>query len=270
MANNFTFWHNYSGSWFFSSYWSPWTAYARNDSSESRLLSGIVFTFVSGNSGGQSFHVGGSSYLTANGSGCNMKCIARYGNNSTESELVIIPPTKYTNITGNLGNNMQCWFTPRPGPAHTFYFKNPISVPPKGVVTLQFYVVQWTGGGGSSGYPVLQVSSKDGLSEPTSFQVTFDLDGGYRTGGGALSQTVLNGKDAVPPTCEKIGYRFISWDKPYTSITANTTITALWEALPIWKYDGTKWVKCLVSKEFNGTDWKDIDTRKLEDTWKIL
>lgn len=270
MADNFRFWHNYDGSWFFSSYWDPWTAYAQNTTSETRVLSGVVFSFISGNSGGQSFHVGGSSYSVANGSGCKMRCVASYGSTSVQSSIIEIPPTTYTNITGDLSNNQACWFTPRPGPAHTFYFNTPLEVPANGQVTLNFYVTEWTGGGSSSGYPVIQVSSDDSISEPASFTVIFDLDGGTRTGGGALTQTVNNGSDAIPPNCEKTGHRFVEWDKPYTNITSNTTITAIWEALPIWRYNGTEWVRCLIAHEYTSNAWKDIDVRKLDDTWKIL
>lgn len=270
MANNFKFWHTYDGSWFFDTYWHPWTAYAQNTSSESKLLSGVVFTFVSGNSGGQSFHVGGSSFSVANGSGCKMKCVASYNGKTVESDIVNIPPTTHTNITGNLSNNQGCWFTPRPGPEHSFYFKDSLEVSSGGKITLNFTIVEWTGGGNSSGYPCIQVSSSDSMSEPASFTVTFDLDGGTRTGGGSLKQTVVNAGSAIPPTCEKSGYRFVKWDKPLTNITANTTIKAIWEALPIWQYDGSKWVRCLTAHEYDNSSWKDTDTRKLEETWKIL
>lgn len=270
MANRFTFWHDYNGGWFFESYWNPWTAYAQNMSSESSMLSGVVFTFVSGNSGGQSFHVGGSNYNIANGSGCKMKCVASYGNTSVESAVVQIPPTTESNIAGNILDNTQCYFTPRPGPEHTFYFNNPLQVPSGGKVTLQFYVTQWTGGGSSTGYPCIQVSSSDIISEPTSFLVEFDLNGGKRTGGGALSQTVLNGKDAIPPTCEKSGFKFIEWDKSYKNISANTTIAAVWQALPIWRYDGTKWVKYLQAHVYKDGIWQDANTYEFDNNWKTI
>lgn len=62
------------------------------------------------------------------------------------------------------------------------------------------------------------------------YTVTFDLDGGTRTGGGALTQQVVSGGDATPPTCTKSGYSFNGWSGSYTNVTSNRTITALWTA----------------------------------------
>ena len=62
------------------------------------------------------------------------------------------------------------------------------------------------------------------------YTVTFDLDGGTRTGGGALSQSVVHGGNATPPTCSRSGYTFAGWNGSYTNVTSNRTITAKWTA----------------------------------------
>jgi hypothetical protein len=63
------------------------------------------------------------------------------------------------------------------------------------------------------------------------YAVIFDLDGGVRTGGGALNQTIDHGAAAVAPTyTAPSGYRIadVPWDAPLTNITAAQTITALY------------------------------------------
>lgn len=62
----------------------------------------------------------------------------------------------------------------------------------------------------------------------TYYTVTFDLDGGTRTGGGALTQKIAHGDDATPPTCTRTGYSFDGWSGSYTNVTSNRTITAQW------------------------------------------
>lgn len=62
------------------------------------------------------------------------------------------------------------------------------------------------------------------------YTVTFDLAGGTRTGGGALTQSVASGGSATPPTCSRSGYRFAGWSGSYTNVTSNRTITARWTA----------------------------------------
>lgn len=66
---------------------------------------------------------------------------------------------------------------------------------------------------------------------PAAVIVTFNLNGGTRTGGGQLIQSVPIGGSATEPVCERIGYRFVGWDKPLSNITSDTTITAQWERL---------------------------------------
>lgn len=63
------------------------------------------------------------------------------------------------------------------------------------------------------------------------YTVTFDTNGGTRTGGGKLTQTISHGSSASAPTVTRAGYTFAGWDRSYSSITANTTITAKWTAI---------------------------------------
>lgn len=60
------------------------------------------------------------------------------------------------------------------------------------------------------------------------YTVTFNLNGGTRTGGGALSQSVVYGGNATPPACSKTGHTFDHWNGSYTNVTSNRTITAVW------------------------------------------
>jgi len=55
--------------------------------------------------------------------------------------------------------------------------------------------------------------------EPTTHAVTFNLNSGTRTGGGALSQTITAGQGATLPTFTRAGYDFTGW----TSSVANMT-----------------------------------------------
>lgn len=74
-----------------------------------------------------------------------------------------------------------------------------------------------------------------------SYTVTFDLQGGTYTGGGALVQTVEHGKNAVLPNDPTRSNRaFKGWSGKYTKITKNETVYALWEGSPVWilKSDG--------------------------------
>ena len=67
------------------------------------------------------------------------------------------------------------------------------------------------------------------------YTVKFDLAGGTHTGGGALTQTVTHGGNAtVPNNPTKANSTFKGWSGNYTNVTANTTITAMWNTSPIW------------------------------------
>lgn len=74
------------------------------------------------------------------------------------------------------------------------------------------------------------------LSAPAAnVTITFNLDGGTRTGGGALTQSVAIGGTATAPTCTRTQCNFVGWDKPLTNIQSSQTITAIWDY--IIKYD---------------------------------
>lgn len=66
----------------------------------------------------------------------------------------------------------------------------------------------------------------------TTYTVNFNLNGGTRTGGGALTQTVAHGASATAPIVTRSGYTLTGWDKPFSNVTANMTVTAQ------WSYDG--------------------------------
>lgn len=60
-----------------------------------------------------------------------------------------------------------------------------------------------------------------------SYSVTFNLDGGNRTGGGALTQTVNYGLAATAPLfTPPLGKTFSGWSTSFNAVTANLTVTA--------------------------------------------
>ncbi len=82
-------------------------------------------------------------------------------------------------------------------------------------------------------------STKSGTATVTvtqtkpSYTVTFNLNGGIRTGGGELTQIIASGGSATAPTVTRSNYTFIGWDKDFTNITSDLTVTA------IWRYNGS-------------------------------
>ena len=73
--------------------------------------------------------------------------------------------------------------------------------------------------------------------------VTFDPNGGTRTGGGALVQTINYGESVTnPPIVTKTNKAFKSWSRTYTNVTADITTVAIWDGCPIWIKTSTGWV----------------------------
>ncbi len=62
------------------------------------------------------------------------------------------------------------------------------------------------------------------------YTVTFSMNGGFRSGGGELIQLVPQGESAIPPGAYRSGHTFAGWDKAYTNVQANITVTALWSS----------------------------------------
>lgn len=70
------------------------------------------------------------------------------------------------------------------------------------------------------------------------YTVTFDLNGGMRTGGGALVQAIPYGGAAVAPVATKDGFTFTGWDKAFSAVTASLTVTAQWTLVEVDQADG--------------------------------
>jgi len=81
------------------------------------------------------------------------------------------------------------------------------------------------------------------------YVVTFNLNGGTRTGGGAVTQLVQSGNSAIAPYVYRNGYSFLQWDKPLGNIASDQTITAQWGA---WA-----WSEKAVPGTGTGFDWAD-------------
>ena len=60
------------------------------------------------------------------------------------------------------------------------------------------------------------------------YTVTFRPDGGTRTGGGTLNQTIPEGGKATAPIVERNGYTFKGWDKTFDNVTSDMIVTAQW------------------------------------------
>ena len=73
-----------------------------------------------------------------------------------------------------------------------------------------------------------------GTVQRANVTVTFNLDGGTRTGGGSLSQTISYGGSATAPTCIRDQCNFVRWDRSLSNITSDVTITAIWDYIIIY------------------------------------
>ena len=99
-----------------------------------------------------------------------------------------------------------------------------VAFPVNNVTGARTYWAKWTpeGGGPGTGGP-------GGPGGPgVTYTVTFDPDGGVRTGGGQLVQTVAAGAAAVAPVLRREGYTFDGWDSSFANVTEDITVTAQW------------------------------------------
>ena len=63
---------------------------------------------------------------------------------------------------------------------------------------------------------------------PQVSRVAFNFNGGVRIGGGAQVQAVPVGGSAIEPYVTRQGYVFLGWDVPFTYVTQNLDVNALW------------------------------------------
>ncbi len=77
-----------------------------------------------------------------------------------------------------------------------------------------------------------EIAAGGGGTEPPTptYTVTFNMNGGGRSGGGELIQLVPKGGSAIPPGAYRSGYTFAGWDRAYTNVQADITVTALWSS----------------------------------------
>lgn len=61
------------------------------------------------------------------------------------------------------------------------------------------------------------------------YDVTFDVNGGVRIGGGPLTQNIKYNDAAIAPIVEKTGSTFSGWSASFDHVTEQMTIKALWD-----------------------------------------
>jgi hypothetical protein len=93
------------------------------------------------------------------------------------------------------------------------------------------YPITISGGTATGNYAITSwINGTLTVSEQV-YTVIFDLNGGTRTGGGELIQTIVAGGAATAPTVTRSGYTFSGWDKTFDHITSDITVTALWSII---------------------------------------
>ncbi len=105
------------------------------------------------------------------------------------------------------------------------------SVKPKNGLTAGLYTatVNVTGENGlNKSLDVCFAVNSVSASPAITYTVSFDLNGGIRTGGGELTQTVAEGEAAIAPAVSRSGYTFAGWDKSFNNVTSNMTVIANW------------------------------------------
>lgn len=92
------------------------------------------------------------------------------------------------------------------------------------------------------GDATVRVTAEDGITQKTYtvhftleaappdavYTVTFNLNGGTRTGGGELTQAVAQGGSATAPAVARNGYTFTGWNKTFADVSSDLTVTAVW------------------------------------------
>ncbi|WP_417658063.1 Ig-like domain-containing protein, partial [Pseudidiomarina aestuarii] len=70
--------------------------------------------------------------------------------------------------------------------------------------------------------------------EVNSYTVTFELNGGTRSGGGELVQSVAYGTAAIAPNVEAPeGWKHTGWDVEFNNVTEDLTVTATYRFIPV-------------------------------------
>jgi len=94
--------------------------------------------------------------------------------------------------------------------------------------TVGSYPITLTGGTATGNYTITTRTNGTLTVAEQTYTVTFNLNGGSRTGGGELSQTIAEGGAATAPTVYRSGYTLTGWDKSFDNVTADLTVTASW------------------------------------------
>ena len=94
------------------------------------------------------------------------------------------------------------------------------------------YAITLTGGTATDNYTITTRTNGTLTVAEQTYTVTFNLNGGSRTGGGELSQTIAEGGAATAPIVTRSGYTFTGWDKTFDNVISDLTVTAS------WRYDG--------------------------------
>lgn len=133
-----------------------------------------------------------------------------------------------TQATVTITNNVTNTSNPRPSAvAYTFNFSNPVTVNANSTVQLWWWCEDTTG----NKCLILDYSRGSVQESSPNYTVTFNLNGGTRTGGGELVQSIEPGGNAIAPTCSRTGYTFNGWNGSYTNVTSDRTIIATWERI---------------------------------------